>query len=184
MVYKLRLLSSEKDDFIRDFEVMSVQTFYDLHLAIQNDCHYDTSQIASFFLCNYEWEKENEITLFELTEEPFKGSLVMDKSIFSEHITGLKQKLLYVFDVFNERAFFIEVVEIKDEAPSKFYPFCSQSQGSPPVQILLDEVFLHKNLTEQMEDLGIDYSSDFDDTVSDDSNMYDSSPGDEEPEKE
>jgi hypothetical protein len=183
MIYKLRLLSSEKDDFIRDFEVISDQTFYDLHLAIQNNCDYDTSQIASFFLCNNEWEKENEITLFELTEEPFKGTLVMDKSIFSEHISGLKQKLLYVFDVFNERAFFIEVVEIKDEAPSKSYPVCSLSQGIPPVQILLDEVFLQKNLTEQMEDLGIDYSSDFDDTISDDSNMYDSFSGEDEPDK-
>jgi hypothetical protein len=183
MIYKLRLLSSEKDDFIRDFEVRSDQTFYDLHLAIQKNCLYDASQIASFFLCNNEWEKENEITLFELTEEHFKGSLIMDNSIFSEHITGLKQKLLYVFDVFNERAFFIEVVEIRDEVPSKSFPICTLSQGSPPVQILLDEVFLRKNLTEQMEDLGIDYSSDFDDTSSNDSNMYDSFDGEDEPDK-
>jgi hypothetical protein len=183
MIYKFRLLSSEQDDFIRDFEVRSDQTFYDLHMAIQKNCQYDTSQIASFFICNKDWEKENEITLFEL-EEPDKGSLVMNNSIFSQHITGLKQKLLYVFDIFNERAFFIEVVEIKDEVPSKSYPLCTLSQGSPPVQIIMDEVFLHKNLTEQMEDLGINYSSDFDETVSDDPDLDDIFSVDDDPAKE
>lgn len=184
MIYKFRLLSDEQDDFIRDFEVRSDQTFYDFHNAIQNNCDYDTSQIASFFLCNNEWEKQKEITLFELSEESFNGSVVMDRSKFSDYITGLRQKLLYVFDFFNERAFFIEVVGIRDEVASKSYPICTLTQGLPPVQILLDEVFSHKNLTEQMEDLGIDYSSDFDDTISDDSNLYDSLSGDDEPDKE
>ena len=75
MIYKFRLLSSEKDDFVRDFEVSSDQTFYDLHLVIQYNCHYDTSQIASFYLCNSDWEKENEITLFELSEEQIEARL-------------------------------------------------------------------------------------------------------------
>lgn len=184
MIYKFRLLSSEKDDFIRDFEVRSDQTFYDLHKEIQTNCHYDSSQIASFFLCNDDWEKETEITLFELSEEPFKNSQIMDRSVFSQHIKELKQKLIYVFDIFNERAFFIEVVEIRDEVSSKSYPACTLSQGSPPVQILLDEVFLRQNLTEQMEYLGIDYSSDFDENFNDDLNMYDSFSGDDEPDKE
>lgn len=184
MIYKLRLLSSEQDDFIRDFEVRSDQTFYDLHMAIQKNCQYDTSQIASFFLCNNEWEKEEEITLFDLSEEECKGSLVMDNSLFSEHLTGLKQKLLYVFDIFNERAFFIEVVEIRDIVPLKSYPVCTLSQGSPPVQILMDEVFLHKNLSEQMEDLGIDYSNDSDDAITDDPDMEDIFSRDDEPDKE
>jgi hypothetical protein len=183
MVYKFRLLSSEQDDFIRDFEVRSDHTFYELHVAIQKNCRYDTSQIASFFLCNSEWEKEHEITLFELSEEPDKDSLVMDNAIFSQHITGLKQRLLYVFDIFNERAFFIELVEIRDEVPSKSYPVCTLSQGSPPVQILMDEVFLRQNLTEQMDDLGIDYVNDFDDSIFDDSDINNSIPGDNEPDE-
>jgi hypothetical protein len=151
MIFKFRLLSNENDDFIRDFEISSEQTFYDLHLAIQKNCNYDTSQIASFFLCNNDWEKENEITLFELSEELGKNILVMDNSILSRHITGLRQKLLYVFDVFNERAFFIEVVDIRDAVSSKSYPICTLSEGSPPVQILLDEI-----------SRGIDYLNDAD----------------------
>lgn len=168
MIYKFRLLSSEEDDFVRDFEVSADQTFYDLHSAIQKNCHYDTSQIASFFLCNNDWEKENEITLFELSEEPSKSTLLMDKSILSRHITGLRQRLLYIFDIFNERAFFIEVVDIRDKDPSQSYPICTLAEGSPPVQILLDEVIPGRKLKDQMDDLGIDYlnNSDNDDSFS------------------
>ena len=64
MIYKLRMISHEEEQFVRDFEVLSGQTFYDLHVAIQKELRFDTSQIASFYLCNDKWEKEIEITLF------------------------------------------------------------------------------------------------------------------------
>jgi hypothetical protein len=173
MIFKFRLLSGENDDFVRDFEISSEQTFYDLHLAIQKNCHYDTSQIASFFLCNNDWEKENEIILFELSDKPGKSTLVMDNSILSRHITGLKQKLLYIFDIFNERAFFIEVVAIREVVSSKSYPLCTLSVGSSPAQILLDEIFPGRETKEQMGDPGTDYLNDADT----DENF----PGDDEP---
>jgi hypothetical protein len=154
MIFKFRLLSSEKDDFIRDFEVRSDQTFYDLHMAIQKNCGYDSSQIASFFLCTNDWEKETEITLFELSEEHGKGILAMDNSVLSVHITGLKQRLLYIFDIFNERAFFIEVVGIRDDDSSKSYPYCTLSAGSPPVQVLPDETLPGKERNDKWDDPG------------------------------
>jgi len=138
MIYKFRLLSSENDDFVRDFEVSASQTFYDLHMAIQKNCKFDPSQIASFFLCNNDWEKETEITLFEIPEEQGKVTLAMEKSVFLDYINEIKQKLIYIFDVFNERTFFIELVGIRDDDTSTIYPRCTLSEGSPPVQIMLD----------------------------------------------
>jgi hypothetical protein len=155
MIFKFRLLSSEMDDFVRDFEISSNQTFYALHMAIQEDCKYDPSQIASFFLCNDNWEKETEITLFEIPEEQGKVTLAMDNSVLSDYITERKQKLVYIFDIFNERAFFIEVVGITDDDPSKSYPLCTLSEGSPPVQILLDVPSPEKEITEQWNDEGL-----------------------------
>ncbi len=153
MVCKFRLISHEEDDFVRDFEVLSDQTFFDLHVAIQKDLHYDTSQIASFYLCNSQWEKEKEITLFDISEEPEIEMLVMDSAKFSDHIKEKKQRLLYVFDVFNERVFFIETVDMHLTKQYKEYPVCTFSQGCPPQQILMDQVFPIK---------GVD---DFDDTM-------------------
>jgi hypothetical protein len=152
MIFKFRLLSSENDDFVRDFDISSGQTFYDLHMAIQKNCSYDPAQIASFFLCNDDWEKETEITLFEIAGEPGKTTLAMDNAAITDYITGLKQKLLYIFDIFNERAFFIELVGMRDDDSSRSYPRCTLSEGQPPVQILLEETFPEEESSEQWEE--------------------------------
>jgi Plasmid pRiA4b ORF-3-like protein len=160
MIYKFRLLSSEKDDFIRDFEVIASQTFYDLHMAIQKNCKYDPSQIASFFICNNDWEKETEITLFEIPEERGKITLAMEKSVFLDYIKEIKQKLVYVFDVFNERAFFIELVGIRDDDTSTLYPRCTLSEGSPPVQIMLDGPLPETESNEESDEEDLNESCD------------------------
>jgi hypothetical protein len=182
MVYKFRLISNEKEDFIRDFEVRSDQSFYDLHQAIQKNLYYDQSQIASFFLCNDRWEKAQEITLFDLSDEPDQKTMVMDNTRFSEHIHELKQKLLYVFDVFNERAFFIEVAEIKEDSPGKSYPACTLSKGSPPVQIIMDQVFLTRDPSLNFDDTGIETTDE--DSLFNDSDFDDIIHGDKEPDEE
>lgn len=182
MSYKFRLLSNEVDDFIRDFEVRSDQTFYDLHLAIQKNLHWDYSQIASFFFCNNQWEKEQEITLFDLSDEPATQTILMDSTKFSDYIKALKQKLLYVFDIFNERIFFIEVVEIKEDSPDKTYPSCTYSEGSPPIQIIMDQIFLSRDPSQTMDDFGIGITDDdsfLDDSAFDDMIFGDTKPDDE-----
>ena len=145
MLYRFRLISNEQDDFLRDYEVSGNHTFYDLHMAIQNEMKYDKSQIASFFLCNEDWEKEREITLFGLSDEEIPELLVMDKEKIGDHIQEKNQKLLYVFDVFNERSFYIEVMDILDEPDPPGPPRCIKSRGHPPQQILLDQMFSEKS---------------------------------------
>jgi len=178
MVCKFRMISHEEEDFVRDFEVLSDQTFFDLHKAIQSDLHFDTSQIASFYLCNDEWEKEKEITLFDITEDPETEVHVMDSTKFSDYIHKTKQKLLYIFDVFNERGFFMEVAEIHQNKTSDKYPVCTFRKGCPPQQILMDQIFLGKS-EEDFNDMRINLpdddsgdgyfpGSDFDDSMTED----------------
>ncbi len=151
MVYTFRLISNEQEDFIRDFEIRSDQTFYDLHVAIQNNLHYDKSQIASFFICNKKWEKEQEITLFELSDEESSRVIVMDAAHIGEFIKEKKQKLLYVFDVFNERSFYIEVADINEKEKNIKYPVCTHSKGSAPQQIIMDQILMNKDFTEDFQ---------------------------------
>jgi hypothetical protein len=141
MVLKFRLISNEQDDFIRDFEILDDQTFFDFHLAVQENLHFDKSQIASFFVCNEKWEKEQEVTLFELTDEENASILVMDNTHLVDHVSKAGDKLLYVFDVFNERLFFIELVEKTMPDPSASYPKCINERGKAPQQILMDPIF-------------------------------------------
>ena len=45
------------------------------------------------------------------------------------------QKLLYVFDFFNDRALFVEYVGEFKEEDDKEYPVCINSKGLPPKQV-------------------------------------------------
>lgn len=136
MLLKFRFLSSENDDFVRDIEIQEEQTFYDLHKAIQDSVGFDSTQMASFFLTTIDWHKEQEITLVEM-DDCETPKLTMEKTIIADVISKEKQKLLYVFDFFTERAFFVEVVEKKEEGLI-IYPACVQSQGEAPEQIQED----------------------------------------------
>lgn len=141
MVLKFRLISNEVEDFVRDFEILANQTFFNLHMAIQENLHFDKSQIASFFTCSGNWEKEQEISLFELTEEESNTVLTMENTIIGEHVHEVHDKMVYVFDVFNERMFFIELVEKHAKDASITYPCCCLEKGHTPQQLLMDELF-------------------------------------------
>lgn len=168
MVLKFRLISNEQDDFIRDFEILENQTFLQLHEAIQENLHYDKSQIASFFTCNQQWEKEQEITLFEFSEEDAAKVLVMDNTRIGDHLKDTHEKMLYVFDIFNERLFFIELVEILDQDKAITYPYCSFEQGQSPQQLFMDAIF---NSQPQEESIPLSDDSLDDDSLDDE--MFD-----------
>ena len=141
MVLKFRLISNEQDNFVRDFEILSEQTFFDLHMVIQGNLHFDKSQIASFFTCSQDWEKEQEITLFELSDEESNQVITMENAIIGDHMHDVHDKMIYIFDVFNERLFFIELVEKHEKDASKHYPLCSLEEGHAPQQLLMDHLF-------------------------------------------
>lgn len=142
MVFKFRLLSDEVKDFVRDVELLSDQTFYDFHRILTYNFHYDKSQIASFFISNENWEKLTEITLFDMSEEGDNPNIhVMDRTRLNEFIEKEKQRLLYIFDFFNERLLFVELIEISDKKEKTAYPRITLAQGSPPQQLFMDNNF-------------------------------------------
>ena len=147
MVLKFRLISNEQDGFIRDFEVLANQTFFQFHMAIQDNLHFDKTQIASFFICSNNWEKEQEITLFELSDEESAKVITMDNALVGDYIQQVHDKMIYVFDVFNERLFFIELVKITKPDTSQHYPLCSFEKGCAPQQLLMDQLFDMKDFS-------------------------------------
>jgi len=131
MVYRFVVLSDEDEAFIREFEFLESQTLLDFHNALQEELEFDRSQIASFYLSTENWEKEEEFTLFDMGA----GSSTMENAVLEEVIYRKNQKLLYVFDFFNDRALYVEYVgEVKEE-DDKDYPNCTNSKGLPPKQV-------------------------------------------------
>jgi len=131
MVYRFVVLSDEDETFIREFEFLDNQSLMDFHNTIQEELEFDKSQIASFYMATDNWEKEEEFTLFDMGA----GSSTMEDAVLEDVIFRKNQKLLYVFDFFNDRALFIEYVGESNEIDGKEYPNCSNSKGLPPKQV-------------------------------------------------
>lgn len=134
MVFKFTILSDELDDFIRIIDIDSESTFFDLHNAILDSVNFDKNQLTSFFLCTDEWEKGQEITLIEMESSSEYDNLIMEETVLREFLDDEKQKILYVFDIISDRAFFIELSEIIT-GKNLEKPICTTSTGIPPAQL-------------------------------------------------
>jgi hypothetical protein len=152
MIYRFLLLSDEVDDFKREIQISPQATFLDFHKAILKATGFDNQQIYSFFICNDDWNKRIEITLFEMDTSSEEDSYVMEDVTLEEFLEEEHQKLLYVFDQLSERLFFIELREIitgKDISAPK----CTKSVGEPPVQLV--------NFDEMTKDIKLDLDENF-----------------------
>ena len=116
MVYKFVVLSDEDESFMREFEFLDSHTLLDFHNMIQDELEFDKSQMASFFMATDNWEKEEEFTLFDMGT----GSSTMEDTILDDIIFRKNQKLLYVFDFFNDRGLFVEYTgEAKEQTGTR-----------------------------------------------------------------
>ena len=133
MIYRFTIISDEVDDFVREIQIDPEATFFDVHEAILKAANYTNDQMTSFFICDDDWEKEKEITLEEMDNNPEMDSWIMKETRLNELIEDEKQKLLYVFDYMTERCFFIELSEIitgKEIKGAK----CTKKSGEAPKQ--------------------------------------------------
>jgi hypothetical protein len=170
MVYKFVVLTDEDDSFIREFEFLDNQTLMEFHNLLQEELEFDKSQMASFYLATDNWEKEEEFTLFDMGA----GSSTMDDAILEDILFRKNQKLLYVFDFFNERGLFIEFTGEVPEVEGREYPVCTNSKGVPPKQIVFGSASRKKYnnlvINDEEEETEIDdlyFNSDDEDSLPD-----------------
>ncbi|HUS85870.1 MAG TPA: hypothetical protein VMW76_01420 [Bacteroidales bacterium] len=133
MIYKFVVISGEDENFVREFELHEENSLMDFHNILQDELEYDKSQMATFFTTSTRWEKEEEFTLFDMGS----NTTVMEDVIIDDVVIEKNQKLLYIFDLFNERALFIECTGTTDEVDDREYPVCTRSHGMPPQQVVL-----------------------------------------------
>ena len=138
MIYLFRIVSDEDQEFFRDVVAEGSDTFLELHQVVQNNMGYDACQLASFFITNDLWEKQQEITLIDMMQDPNLGTPTMDQVTLEEYLTEISQRMIYVFDFFAERAFYMELIEMSDQSSSKNTPFVAKEGGDPPAQLAFD----------------------------------------------
>lgn len=150
MIYLFRIISDENPDFVRDLVAAGSDTFLDLHITLQKDLGYDPTQLASFFITNHQWEKEQEITLIDMMQDPEQEAITMEQVTLDEQLSEINQRMLYLYDFFSERAFFIELIETLDQESPRKTPFIGHGEGDPPAQLKLD---LEMEDTPEFEDM-------------------------------
>ena len=137
MICIFEISSSEITDYKRLIHISPDQTFEDLHQIIQNTSDFDQSQLASFFLTDDQWRRKIEISLLD-SGGTSPNQLSMRKTKLNEYITVTGQKLVYVFDFFNERLLNLELKEKLMKTDLK-EPFVAYESGHAPVQFLIND---------------------------------------------
>lgn len=135
MVYKFKVFSDEDSKFYMDIEILSEQTFYDLHDLIQDELEYDRSHLASFFVASHSWKKMKEIPLIDMDNHSIDGVVTMENAKLSDYVKDAHQKFIYIIDYVNDRGFKIELEETRPESPNMYYPVCTDFGGEIPPQI-------------------------------------------------
>ena len=138
MICIFEISSLEAPDFKRLVHVGSGNTFEDLHRTIQNTSNFDQSQLASFFITDDHWKRLIEISLLDSGTNSTKV-LSMRKTKLDEYISEIGQRLVYVFDFFNERFFYLELKEKLMKTDLK-EPFVAYEKGSAPSQFLINDL--------------------------------------------
>jgi len=134
MIYRFTFSCVEGDpSFRRVFEADADATFLQLHEAILKSVGYPDDQMTSFFLCNEDWEKGQEVTLVEMDSNFEYDNMVMNETRLSDLIEEQGQRLIYVFDPMFERYFFGSLKEIKPGAMNGVE--CVESKGKAPKQL-------------------------------------------------
>lgn len=139
MVYRFKLVSEEVNNFAREIEIDSTSSFLQLRNAILDSVDYSKDDIDSFFLCDDDWTRHEEITLEDMGSSSDQDIWIMDETPINELVEEEGQKLQFVFDYLTDRSFFME---LKEAIPGKHLsdPMCTLKRGKAPSQnIDLDE---------------------------------------------
>lgn len=136
MLYKIKFISEEVDGFFREFEIDSDSTFLDLNKAVLGCCNYPDDQMTSFYVCNREWERGQQITREDMSYpgDEENDLYLMEKTPLSDFIDDKGQRFEFVFDPFSERSFYLQVKEI---IPGQHLdaPKLLRSAGDAPEQL-------------------------------------------------
>ena len=137
MICIFEVSSPEVSEFKRFIHISTKHSFEDFHRTIQNAVNFDQTQLASFFLTDDNWRKQIEISSLDSGGSTSKIRSMRITKI-SDFILEIGQRLVYVFDFFNERFFYLELKEKLMKTDLK-EPFVAYEMGLAPVQFLIND---------------------------------------------
>ena len=155
MIYHFKIISQESKSFILEVEMDGGHTFFDLHCLIQKSAGFESHQLASFFLSDDSRMKTKEISMLD-TGFDEGVYFIMQKTKLSDLLRSRDQKLIYTFDFFYDRSFFLELTEIIMEKNLK-EPLVTRKHGDAPAQVLGEETDEYVAAKLQEEEVFMDF---------------------------
>lgn len=149
--YKFRVVFDEIEDFIRDIEIISNDTFESFHQILYASIGLEGNELASFFICDAKWNKQKEITLIDMEEDvthetpvyddednySTKSSIpkfVMANALIKDFIYGPHQHIMYEYDFLNPKIFYIELLKTLPTDNTEGFPKCTYSEKLLPIK--------------------------------------------------
>ncbi len=131
MIYKIRTILDADEDIFRDIEIEASNTLEDLHNTITQSFGFLGNEMASFYTCDNEWNQDEEIALFDMSDGSTDVRL-MNETFLEDILTENTPKLIYVYDFLNMWTFFVELADIVENEDGKSYPALLFSFGELP----------------------------------------------------
>ena len=131
MIYKIRVILDAEDDIFRDLEIDQSNSLEELHNAITQSFGFMGNEMASFYTCDEEWNQDEEIALFDMSEMGNETRL-MNETFLEDILTENSPKLIYVYDFLSMWTFFVELADIVQKEDGRTYPNLLFSFGELP----------------------------------------------------
>lgn len=133
MVFRFRMLSDENDHFVRDYEVLYDMTLQDFHNFILQTLEYEDC-MASFFTADARWNKLREFTLMDMGEGGPEAPVQMADVRLGQILHNNRDRLIYLFDMFGDRAYYLELTGAYEAESGAQYPREIYAQAEAPDQ--------------------------------------------------
>lgn len=137
-VYRFKITAEENDEFIRDVEFIANQTFEDIHQFIKETCGFKSNELASFYTCDNQWRRKQEITLMDMGEDEENNSsaktLIMKNAKLNQVINDPHQKIIYIYDFIALHTFYLELFKVQPIENRHTYPLLNKSIGELLIQ--------------------------------------------------
>ena len=131
MIYKIRIILDAEEDIFRDIEIEASNTLEEFHNAITQAFGFMGNEMASFYTCDEEWNQDEEIALFDMSENGSDVRL-MNETALDDVLTEQRPKMIYVYDFLSMWTFFVELADITEKEDGRTYPNLLFSFGELP----------------------------------------------------
>lgn len=160
MIYKVRIILDAKDDIFRDIEIDASNSMEEFHNAIAQSFGFLGNEMASFYTCDDEWIQDEEIALFDMSDNGSDVRL-MTENFLVDVMTKNTPKLIYVYDFMSMWTFFVELADIVENQAGVAYPnllfsFGELPETPPEKKFEADKSFDSDDSLENYDDLDFD----------------------------